>query len=132
MYEVINKLHYFFNFRICEAVSEFYWGQFKDRWKVRTKSSTINVIAALLIERPNEKKPKVVVLATGTTMKKECSYFLNKESANEYMWGLCDGHAESICYRLASFYLINEICKHNENSVTSILENKGGYLLKKA
>ena len=120
-----------FVFRICEAVSEFYWGQFKDRWKVRTKSSTINVIAALLIEKRDEKKPKVVVFSTGTTMKKECSYSLNEGNSNEYTWGLCDGHAESICYRLASFYLINEICKHNDNSVNSILENKGGgYSLK--
>ena len=132
MYLTPHTCMYLFSicFRICKAVSDFCLGQFEDRWKARTKSSTINVIAALLVEKPGEKMPKVVVLATGTTMKRECSYSLNKGDANEYMWGLCDGHAESVCYRLASFYLINEIHKHNEKSGNSILENNGGYALR--
>ena len=42
-------------FRICDAVSEYYMGQFVDHWKRKTKqeSSTIKVVAALLVEKLN-------------------------------------------------------------------------------
>ena len=121
-----------FHDRVCTAVSDFYCGQFKDRWMVKTDSSTINVVSALLIEKRGELK--VVVLTTGTTKKKECSYFMNKcdaEDLDECTWGVCDGHAESVCYRLASFYLVTEIQKYGENPKKSILESKFGFALKK-
>ena len=74
---------------------------------------------------------KVVVLTAGTTKKGECSYFLNNDSVDECTWGLCDGHAESVCYRLASFYLITEMHRYNKNRETSILEIQyGGFALK--
>ena len=56
-------------FRICDAVHEYYMEQFVDRWKKDTKqeSSTITVIAALLVEKSN--KFKVVILTAGTKIK---------------------------------------------------------------
>ena len=47
--------------------------QFIDRWKKKTKheSSTITVVAALLVEK--NAKFKVVVLTAGTRVKYECS-----------------------------------------------------------
>ena len=99
---------------------------------VRTDSSTINVVSALLVEKRDELK--VVVLTTGTTKKKECSYFMNKCNADdldECTWGVCDGHAESVCYRLASFYLVTEIQNYGRNPKKSILECRFGFALKK-
>ena len=113
-----------FYFRVCEAVKDFYCGQFKDRWIVRTDSSAVNVLAALLVERNGELK--VVVLTTGTTKNKECSYSLNKSNANDLAdkctWGVCDGHAESVCYCLVSLYLVTEIHRYSKNHEKSILE----------
>ena len=110
-------------------MSEYYRGQFVDRWKCETDSSTINGLAALLVERDGEMK--VVVLTAGTTKKGECSYSINNGSADECMWGHCDGHAVSLCYRFASFYLITEMHKYKKNRVMSILEiQQGGYELK--
>ena len=84
----------------------------------------------MLVERDDEMK--VIVLTAGTTKKRECSYALNNASANECMWGHCDGHAVSVCYRLASFYLITEIRRHKKNPSMSILDcQPGGYELKK-
>ena len=121
-----------FYFRVCKAVSDFYCGQFKDRWQVRTDSTPVNVVAALLVERNGELK--VVVLATGTTKKKVCSYSLNKGNVDGFVdectWGVCDGHAESVCYRLASLYLVKEIHGYWKNPANSILECKFGYTLK--
>ena len=122
-----------FYFRVCNAVSEFYCGQFKDRWINKTDRSTVRALAALLVERHGELK--VAVLTTGTVKKKECSYSLNKSNADdladEYTWGVCDGHAESVCLRLASLYLITEIHNYSKNPVKSILERGFGYTLKK-
>ena len=99
---------------------------------IRTDSSSVNVVSALLVEKRGELK--VVVLTTGTTKKKECSYFMSKcnaEYLDECMWGVCDGHAESVCYRLASFYLVTEIQNYGKNPKKSILECKFGFALKK-
>ena len=78
---------------------------------------------------------KVVVLTTGTIKKKECSYSLNKSSANDFAdectWGVCDGHAESVCYRLVSLYLVTEIHRYSKSRENSILEHGFGYTLKK-
>ena len=103
--------------------------QFMDQWKSKTDSSAINNLAALLVERDDDLK--VVVLTVGTTKKRECSYSLHKGDVDECMWGLCDGHAESACYRLASLYLITETHRYNKNPKASILEFKLGYALKK-
>ena len=71
---------------------------------------------------------KVVVFAAGTTKKGECSY---DGSVDESMWGLCDGHAVSVCYRFASFYLITEMNRYKKNPEMSILKmGQGGYELK--
>ena len=75
---------------------------------------------------------KVIVFTAGTTKKRECSYAVNNGSTDECMWGHCDGHAVSVCYRLASFYLITEIRRHKKNASLSILDSQpGGYELKK-
>ena len=104
--------------------------QFMDQWKSKTDCSTINNLAALLVERGDELK--VVILTVGTIKKRECSYTLYKGDVDECMWGLCDGHAESECYRLASLYLITEMYRCCKTPVSSILEFKPfGYVLKK-
>ena len=75
---------------------------------------------------------KVVVFTAGTTKKGECSYSINKGDADECMWGHCDGHAVSVCYRFAIFHLITEMYRHKKDPHSSILEIKpGGYQLKK-
>ena len=76
---------------------------------------------------------KVVVFTAGTSVKvkEECSYSINNGSSDEYMWGHCDGHAVSLCYRMASFYLITEMHRCRKNSPIRILEiYQGGYKLK--
>ena len=118
-----------FHYRICEIVSEYYQNEFLEEWKFKTDSTTINVLAALLVEKPDVMK--VVVLTAGNTKKGECSYSTNSGNAEEYTWGLCDGHAESVCYRLASLYLITEMHRYKKSPEKSILEIKiGGYSLK--
>ena len=47
---------------------------------------------------------------------------------DESTWGLCDGHAEAVCYRLAGIYLLTELTKLHEMQ-DSIFEE--GYTLKK-
>ena len=81
-------------FRVCDAVHEYYMEQFVDRWKKNTKqgSSTITVIAALLIEKKN--KFKVVVFTAGTKIKHKCSYFIEGRSVQDSTWGLCDAGAD--------------------------------------
>ena len=120
-------------FRVCEAVSEYYSGQFVDRWKFRTNSSTINNLAALLFEKDDAMK--VVVFTAGASKKGKCSYSINNGrpgDADECMWGHCDGHAVSVCYRFANFFLITEMQRYKKDPQTSILEAKiGGYELKK-
>ncbi|XP_065897015.1 uncharacterized protein [Dysidea avara] len=117
--------------RICRAVSEYYEKQFIKEWKESTKHEKrpITVVAALLVER--KEKLKVVLLTAGTRIKHECTYFTKTDDDNiEPFWGLCDGHAEAVCYRLASFYLLTEIYKQNDG-VDSILDVEiEGYCLK--
>ena len=56
---------------------------------------------------------------------------MNNGSGDECMWGHCDGHAVSLCYRFASFYLITEMHRYRKNHLMSILEiYQGGYKLK--
>ena len=111
-------------------MSEYYSGQFVDRWKSRTGSSTINNLAALLFEKDNTMK--VVVFTAGAPKKGECSYSINNRNADECMWGHCDGHAVSVCYRFASFFLITEMYRYKKDPQASILETEpGGYQIKK-
>ena len=118
-------------FRICETVLEYYSGQFVDRWKFRTDSSTINNLAALLFEKDGAMK--VVVFTAGAPKKGECSYSLNNGSADECMWGHCDGHVVSVCYSFANFFLITEMQRHKKDPQASILETKpDGYEFKKS
>ena len=105
--------------------------RFVDRWKKKTRheSSTITVIAALLIERNN--RFSVVVLTAGTRIKHECSYFMRKSDTDESTWGLCDGHAEAVCYRLAGVYLLTELYKLHEIRDSIFEKHDDGYTLKK-
>ena len=120
--------------RICNAVSEYYLNQFVAHWKAKTKQECgkIKVIAALLIEKGN--KIKVVALTAGTKHKTECSYFVKRDNIDaddhESSWGLCDGHAEAVCYRLASVYLMTEIYKLHDGEDSIFDETPQGYALK--
>ena len=104
--------------------------QFVDRWKKKTKqgSSTITVIAALLVEK--NKKYKVVVFTAGTKIKQKCSYFVEGSGIQDATWGLCDGHAIAVCYRLVSLYLITEIYKLHESEESIFTKTAEGYALK--
>ena len=123
---------YIFNFRVCQAVSQYYVGQFMYEWMHKTNHSPINNLAALLVERDGEMR--VVVLTAGITQKRECSYPLNNENIDECIWGHCDGHAVSMCYRFACLYLITEMYRYeNKSEASSILTiQPGGYALKKS
>lgn len=115
---------------ICKAVSEYYMGQFVEHWKTKTKQECgkIKVVAALIVEKKN--KMKVVVLSAGTKHKKECSYFVNRDNVKESSWGLCDGHAEAVCYRFASVYLMTEIYRLNDDEDSIFEKTSEGYTLK--
>lgn len=122
-----------FLYRICDAVSKYYKGKFISHWKEKTKreSSTINNLAALLVEKGN--KMKVVILTAGSKVKTECSYLLKRgqDDARESVWGICDGHATAVCYRLVNFYFLTEIYKLNDNSDKGIFEKTDkGYALR--
>ena len=120
--------------RICKAVSEYYIYQFLKHWKTMTNQECgkIKVVAALLVEKRN--KMKVVALTAGTKHKTECSYFVKRDSGTdddlESSYGLCDGHAEAVCYRLASVYLMTEIYKLNDGENSIFQEADEGYVLK--
>ena len=105
------------------------------QWKEKTRqeSSTIKVIAALLMEKKN-KKMKVVVLTAGTKVKTECSYFIEKgqDEVKEALWGICDGHAEAVCYRLANLYFLTELCKLHQGESSIFEASDKGYILKPA
>ena len=128
-YTVYIIIYYF---RVCQAVSQYYEGQFMHKWMCETNHSPINNLAALLVERDG--KMKVVVLAAGATQKRQCSYSLNDASIDECLWGHCDGHAVSVCYRFASLYLITEMHMYKKISeASSILTiQPGGYALKES
>ena len=108
-------------------MSQRYKGRFICQWKGERNLNTINSLAALLVEKKDEMK--VVVLTNGTTKKKVCSY---DEAPDECIWGYCDGHAVSMCYRYAVSYLITQMHKHENDPHASILKiQNGGYELKK-
>lgn len=88
----------------------------------------MNIIAALLIERGGDFN--VVVLTAGTKVKTECT-FVQGHDIEESTWGLCDGHAEAVCYRLAYIYLLTETYKIHKGieSIFELIEGKG-YRLK--
>lgn len=117
-------------FRICDAVHQYYKKLFVDRWRKKTKQEpSISVVAALLVERND--KFRVVVLTAGTKIKYECSYFLKKSDTDEAFWGLCDGHAEAMCYRLGGIYLVTEIYKLYDQQDSILEVSEEGYSLKK-
>ena len=122
----------FLSCSICKAVSEYYTGQFIERWKTRTKQECgkIKVVAALLVEKRN--KMRVVTLTAGTKHKTECSYFVKKANTDDHesCWGLSDGHAEAVCCRLASVYLLTEIYKLYDGEDSIFEKTPEGYALK--
>ena len=87
----------------------------------------MSVIAALLIERGEDFN--VVVLTAGTRIKTECTFV--EGDVGESTWGLCDGHAEAVYYRLASIYFLTEIYKTHKRreSIFDLIDGKG-YKLK--
>lgn len=116
--------------KICDAVHDYYTDQFVDHWKKKTKegSSTITIIAALLVEKNS--KFKVVILTAGNKIKQKCSYFFEGSTMQDSNWGLCDGHAVAVCYRLANLYLITEMYKLHEGDNSIFTVNAEGYVLK--
>jgi len=84
----------------------------------------------LVVEREGKQNPKVVLLTAGTRVKSKCTYLMEADDANEPLWGLCDGHAVAICYRLASFYLLTEIYKLHDCRESILKKTSAGYLLK--
>lgn len=104
--------------------------QFIERWRESTKQPKrpITVVAALLVEK--KEKLKVVLLTAGTRTKDQCTYFTKADDRNEPFWDLCDGHAEAVCYRLASFYLLTEIYKLNDEDDSILDKTTEGYFLK--
>ena len=83
-------------------------------------------MAALVCEHigaVGDEEFKTVILTAGTKFKSTCTY-------NNY-WGTCDGHAEAVCYQLASVYMIKEIHELQQNK-ESIFKHapEGGYKLK--
>ena len=50
------------------------------------------------------------MLTAGTKVKTECTYTKGVD-IGESTWGLCDGHDEAVCYRLANLYFLTEIYK---------------------
>ena len=120
--------------RICNAVSEYYEKQFLLRWKEKTRgchkknqdSNIISVVAALLLEKNGNLN--VVLLTAGTKIKHKCSFV--QGNIEESTWGLCDGHAEAVCYRLAYVYFMTEIYKIDKKVESIFEETKDGYRLK--
>ena len=74
---------------------------------------------------------KVVVLTAGTRIKYECSYFIKRDDTDESTWGLCDGHAEAVCYHLAGVYLLTELYKLHKMQDSIFEKNGEGYTLTK-
>ena len=83
-------------------------------------------MAALLIEKAGDFN--VVVLTTGTKFKTACTFV--RDDGEECSWGLCDGHAEAVCYRLASVYLLTEIYKIHKGVDSIFYLTDKGYKLK--
>ena len=128
----MSCMYHNMSFRICSAVSEYYRKQFVHQWREKTRgrsqgSNTMSVIAALLIEKGGDFN--VVLLTAGTKIKQECTFV--QGDIGESTWGLCDGHAEAVCYRLTSIYLLTEIYKMHKckESIFEFVEGKG-YKLK--
>lgn len=68
------------------------------------------------------------MISTGPKFKTLCTFV--RDDGEESSWGLCDGHAEAVCYRLASVYLLTEIYKIHKG-VDSIFDlTDKGYKLK--
>lgn len=71
---------------------------------------------------------KTVILTAGTKFKRVCTYTEQMKNC----WDTCDGHAEAVCYQLASVYMIKEMHKLQQN-MKSIFQHalEGGYELKR-
>ena len=83
----------------------------------------------MVVERKGKQNPKVVLLTVGTIVKSKCTYLMETDDTNEPQWGLCDGHAVAVCYRLASFYLLTEIYKLHDNRESILKKTSTGYIL---
>ena len=116
-------------YRICTAVSKYYVGEFIPHWMVNTaqECKRITTIAALLVEKKD--KMRIAVFCTGAKHKTECSYYIKSDSIDGNL-GLCDGHAESVCYHMASFYLMSEMSKLHQGRVSIFTATSEGYVLK--
>ena len=104
-----------------------------DKETLQKEQKTFNVLAALVCENceaAGEEKFKTVILSAGTKFNKACNFYVKHKNVDEYCWGTCDGHAEAICYQLASVYMLDEICKllnekdSDSNSIFQFTEGK--------
>ena len=103
----------------------------------KERQKKVNVIAALVCENreaAGEEQFKTVILASGTKFNIGCNFYVKHKNTDEYCWGTCDGHAEAICYQLASVYMLEEIGNliNEKNDSIFQLAAKGGYELKKS
>ena len=116
----------FYSNSILEAVYLFYKEKFP--WKQKK----LHVFAALVLESKigGTSLFKTVVFTMGTKWKNQikCSFLCGEKK----LWDICDGHAEALCYRLASVYMLSEIYKiHNDREDSSIFQKTPrGYELK--
>ena len=97
--------------------------------------NNLYVVAALVLESEKNGKSlfKTVMFTMGTKWKNEidCSFLRGN---GKKLWDICDGHAEALCYRLASVYMLSEIYKidnhHEDSSIFQIAPT--GYELKES
>ena len=96
-----------------DYVSTFY----TDKKEKNTIENNACVIAALVLERPeDESKFEMALFTTGTKFKRKHCTVLEQDNH----WDICDGHAEAMCYQLASIYLLKEILKVQDSPNESI------------
>jgi len=120
-------------FRIVMAVSKCYEKYFK---KYPSKRVTHQVIAALVLQEDIDENAtfETVILTAGTKWNTDiCAFKLSEQPPYEenYCWDMCEGHAESVCLRLAFLYFLNEMHCAHENSLSIFTYNEGtGYHLK--
>ena len=111
----VSLQYVFMLFRIMNVVSQFYI----EKREAGAINNHVYVLAALVLEKPKDGCPsfEIPLFTMGTKYKR-------KHSTKHDCWDICDGHAEAMCYQLASIYLLDEIHKEQDSSFDSIFELK--------
>lgn len=118
-------------FRIVEAVSKSY----KRHFKKYAASTGHPVIAGLVLQEGMGENAsfETVVLAAGSKWNTSMCTFKQKDEPPyevHYGWDMCDGHAESVCLRLAFLYFLYEIhCVHKRSPSIFTYNVDTGYQL---